>query len=87
MNQIVGELVAMVGGNASKKSTFQQSTSRSTAQKTHELVSKHHGLSKSDHVFHSIAGGTTQKATARVAAEKTIPMNENSSDDLKEFNS
>ncbi len=96
MNQIVNELIAMVGGNAAKKSTFQQSTSRSTAQKTHELVTKHHAqaLSKSDNVFHNIAGGTGHKTETKVAAatkakaEKAIPMSEgNSSDDLKEFNS
>jgi len=72
------------------------------AQKTHELVAKHHGLGQSDHTFHQIAGGADKKAgkkakakkspkvtaAAKAEAEKAIPMNDESSnaDDLKEFN-
>ena len=92
MNDVVGELVAMVGGAGQ---TSSKSNTGNTAKKTHELVAEHHGLSKSDNVFHSIANkGTTQKAETRVAtkaaaAKKTIPMNDDdsSSDDIKDFNS
>lgn len=67
------------------------------ARKTHELLAKHQqqGLSKSDDVFHKIAGGTNKKtkatkATAKTtAAKKTIPLDadkSDSEDELKEFN-
>ncbi len=66
----------------------------SAAQKTHELVAKHHGkeLSKSDHVFHNIADGSDKKAKAaatKAKAEKAIPLKDESNDvdDLREFNS
>ena len=95
MNQIVQELVAMVGGSAAKRSTSgTKSFGHSAASKTHELVAEHHGLSNSDRAFHKIAGGkaastrTDNKVTAKsVSAEKAIPLDENSSDDFKEFNS
>ena len=98
MNEVVNELAALVGGRgvANQKRTSGRSRSRriningdhTATQKTHELVSKHHGLSKSDHVFHKVAEGTSQKvekpkATVGSAAH-AIPLDD---DDLKEFNS
>ena len=89
MNEAVGELVALVGGSATD-GKWNKGTSNKTAQKTHESVNKHHGLNNSDHVFHSIAGGTTKKAeakvTARTQAAKAIPLNSDSKNDLDEFN-
>ena len=81
MDGIVAELATLVGGSAVQRSTGQK-----------HQGTKYHGLSKSDHVFHSIANGTGQKAktkvTANAKAEKAIPMNENiTNDDIKEFNS
>ncbi|MHC4639607.1 MAG: methyl-accepting chemotaxis protein [Planctomycetota bacterium] len=87
MDQIVQELATMVGG-ASEKRTG--SSTRNVANKTQEQVSNRHDLSKSDHVFHNIADGMAKKAKTKVAAkvEKAIPMNDdNSNDDLREFNS
>lgn len=103
MNQMVGELVALVGGAATKQGKSTQKTSghhlnvnvdHTAAQKAHEVLSKHHGLSKTDHAFHQIANGTDekpkrQKASARSTAEKAIPLDEDkpTDEDIKEFNS
>ncbi len=104
MNQIVDELAALVGGSASRETTTRSTTGHSTtAQKTHELLSKNHGLSTSDNAFHQIANGSKKKAktkaTAKAAAAKAvsrqavaakaIPLDEDShsGDELKEFNS
>ena len=78
MNEVVGELVALVGG--STQSTVGQSSQ----------PSRKHQLSHSDHVFHNIADSTTKKAetkvTARTQAAKAIPLNSDSKNDLDEFN-
>ncbi|MCK5172746.1 MAG: methyl-accepting chemotaxis protein, partial [Planctomycetes bacterium] len=73
MNDVVGELVAMVGGatSSSRKSRKTSSTGR-------------HDLSQTDHAFHSIASGTEKKAETKAAA-KAIPLDDN--DDFNEFNS
>ena len=99
MNDVVNDLVALVGGNrtASRKQTYGRSRSGrvnntdyySAVKKTHEPVSKHHGLSKSDHVFHNVAEGSKQQAekpkTIVGSAAHAIPLDED--DDFKEFNS
>ena len=99
MNDVVNDMVVLVGGSrtASRKQTYGRSRSRrvnnkdyhSAAKKTHELVSKHHGLSKSDHVFHNVAEGTTQKAeklkTTVGSAAHAIPLD--GDEDFEEFNS
>jgi methyl-accepting chemotaxis protein len=106
MNEVVGELIALVGGASSQRANSGQKTSRrhlntnvdhGAAQKTHELLTKHHGLGQSDKAFHQIAGGSdrkprkradskqapkTQTATvAKTEAEKAIPMDDNSGSD------
>ena len=93
MNQAVGELVALVGSSTDDDGKWKKAAS-TTAQKTHELVTKHHGLNKSDHVFHRIAGNTGERAKTakkasapKAAAASVIPLDENSTDDLNEFNS
>jgi len=57
-------------------------------------AAKHHGLGKSDHVFHHVANSSAKKAKApmahaAVAAKKTIPLDgeTGSTDDFSEFNS
>ncbi|MBW8038788.1 MAG: hypothetical protein FVQ85_02175 [Planctomycetes bacterium] len=113
MNQIVGELEALVGGSSARRnrSTLGQASSghysninvsHKAANKTHELLSQHHGASQSDKAFHQIAdGGSDQKpgkkakankVTAKTTtAEKAIPLDDdkdkNTGDDLEEFNS
>jgi PAS domain S-box-containing protein len=60
------------------------------AQKTHELLSKHHGLEKSDKVFYKIADGSKSKQTVKsTVAEKAIPLDDDSSnnEDFEKFNS
>ena len=82
MNQIVGELIAMVGGNSSKRSTSNSMNfSRNTTRKANRL-------STADHAFHQIAGGTEKKARTKVtAAAKTIPLDDDdSSGGFDDFN-
>jgi methyl-accepting chemotaxis protein len=93
MNGIVQELINLVGGSgANKEQTNTRTVSHTAAQKTHPV------LSKLDHTIHHIASGAGKKAdtkkvearTAAVAkakAAKSIPLDDNKSDDLKEFNS
>jgi methyl-accepting chemotaxis protein len=103
MNQVVAQLMALVGGSADRqRASSGQSvaahhdvnTDHSAASKTHELVSKQHGLGKADHVFHNIADGSDQKpqqatTVTKTTAEKAIPLDDNDSsiDDFKDFNS
>jgi len=98
MNGVVDELAAIVGGSSSR--TFGAPSQRApqrgqqSAQKTHNLVAKHHGLSATDQTFHKIAGGPRKSGTrAAVAAnthdsvEKAIPLDDTDNSDLAEFNS
>jgi methyl-accepting chemotaxis protein len=82
MNDIVGQLAALVGGNTSKTST---------GKTTEPKSQKQHLLGKSDQVFHHVANGPTRrvetKVAASAAAEKAIPLDDDGSDDFKEFNS
>jgi methyl-accepting chemotaxis protein len=102
MNEVVNELASLVGGrsNNNKKQAFEMKqkdradikVDHSVAKNTHEGLSKHHELSRSDHVFHNLAKGTakkvgTPKATVRSAAH-AIPLEDDSNgDDFEEFNS
>ncbi|MBC8469362.1 MAG: methyl-accepting chemotaxis protein [Planctomycetes bacterium] len=99
MNDVVGELVALVGGAANKQSRSSgrsRQVSHGAAHNTHQASNKtkQHGFGKSDHAFHKIANGHTQKQaprqTARTSApERVIPLqgDENTgTDDFKEFN-
>jgi len=99
MNEVVNELAILVGGNSNinrkKASGWKQKrhlnikADHSATQKTHELLNKHHGLSKSDHVFHNVAEGKKQQAEkpkAMVGSKAhAIPLDEE--EDFKEFNS
>jgi methyl-accepting chemotaxis protein len=95
MNQIVQELVNLVGGSGTTtKRTHSVIANHNAAQKTHELVAKNHEhkLTTLDHAIHHIAGGTDKKtekkvtAVSKAKAAKTIPL-DNNNDDLKNFNS
>ena len=61
MNQIVGELVAMVGGSAANRGA---STPMNLGR---SVVGRSRGLSSSDKAFHQIAGSSEKKAKAKVA--------------------
>jgi methyl-accepting chemotaxis protein len=93
MKDIVGELIALVGGNTAKKSS---SESYSHVTNTQTTAKKAKMLTKSDHLLHEIAGGhsshsretTSAKATVsakKEAAHKAIPL-DGDSQDLKDFN-
>ena len=80
MNQVVGELMAMVGGT-----TTQTSRSNSTRLGS---TGKTYGLNSADHAFHQIAGGPEKRAKAKVTvAAKAIPLDGDRSGDLDDFNS
>ncbi|MCP4611579.1 MAG: methyl-accepting chemotaxis protein [Planctomycetes bacterium] len=90
MDDVVGELVTLVGGTANG----QRKGSGRSRHVNHGATHKNLGLKKSDHTFHKIAGGQAQqqapKQTAGTSApEKVIPLkgdNNTGSDDFKEFN-
>jgi methyl-accepting chemotaxis protein len=112
MNSVVNELVALVGGATAQRSSSRKKSGHhlnvnvdhTAAQKTHELLGKkkQHKLSKSDNIFHKIAGGPERKshkrsdseqapkaqaaAVTKTDVEKAIPLDDEN-DDLKEFNS
>ena len=100
MNEVVNELVALVGGNTGKRQSGSSGNRRhlninvdhSGAKKVHEVLNKHHDLDKSDKVFHKIAKGSRKekehKSAAKSSAEKFIPLDNKSTsdDDFKEFN-
>jgi hypothetical protein len=97
MNEIVNELVALVGGAAARNNGKGRNVEHhanikvdnEAAKRTHELTAKtkNHSLSKTDHAFHQIAGGSkTSRAKATAAAEKAIPL-DNDKSNFSEFNS
>jgi methyl-accepting chemotaxis protein len=102
MNDIVGELVNLIGGTSNDGDNFTNSNrylndkvNHGTSQKARRSSSKNHGLNKSDQAFHSIANGQSQskpKQKAKkqpVAPEKVIPLkgdNNAGTDDFSEFN-
>jgi hypothetical protein len=84
MNEVVVQLAVLVGGSA-------------TAAKSGKTTQPRTQLSHSDHAFHQIAGGTTNKAATnatakattnaaakKAAAAKAIPLDDSESFD--EFN-
>ena len=81
MSDIVGQLAALVGGNAQSISLDKTTKSKSHGQRQ---------LSKSDHVFHHVAGGPSKRAETKVAvrstAEEKIPLDDDGCEDLKAFN-
>ncbi len=77
MNEIVGELIALVGG-ATRTTAPQQQRHNTSGRK----------LSQTDRMYHSIAGGKPKKAqkpSARSSVEKAIPLGDD--DELDHFNS
>ncbi len=82
MNEVVGQLSALVGG-AGRDTGAKQPASSTPGKRSR--------LGKSDHVFHHVADGLSRKAETKVAvgstAEKMIPLDDDGSDDLREFNS
>ena len=87
MNNVVGELVALVGGSTGGN---QQSTNSDRRNRKHLDINVAHldkGHSTSDHTFHQIAEGKSNtKNTQEAAFEKAIPLHVDSSDDFDEFN-
>ena len=88
MKEIVGQLVAMVGGAGSQ-------AAKSNSPKVHVGVEhklhaaskagpKSRGFGKSDEVLHKIAGHADKPHAAARSASSVIPLG---NDDLKEFNS
>ena len=81
MNEIVGQLAALVGGNA--QSTSVEKTARPKSRGQHQL-------GKSDRVFHHVANGPSKRVKTKVAARSTaakmIPLDDDGGDDFKEFN-
>jgi len=84
MNQVVGELVMLVGGSATSQNVSKQGRSKRRTKGIEQT------LNRSDHTFHQIAGSSgskvERKATVKMAAEKAIPLGDNT-DDFTEFNS
>jgi len=88
MNEVVNDLVALVGGHRAieRKQTAGTSQKRhlnikvdhAAIQKTHETLSKNRSLDKSDRAFHKIASGSgTRKDPVhakQAAAEAVIPL-------------
>jgi len=82
MNQVVGELVALVNGSAANRGSS-DSTSLG-----HRVAGNHGGLSTADHAFHQIAGSPGKRAKSKVtAAAKAIPFNEDKSGNFDGLNS
>jgi methyl-accepting chemotaxis protein len=96
MNNVVNDLVSLVGGSSVKRnittSHFQNTrfTKRRT-QKNNRFSKKNNSLNKSDQAFHHIADSKSkpeQKVKQPIAPEKIIPLKGDDnvvSDDFKEF--
>jgi len=86
MNDVVIELVALVGGRASVYKAASTSTTshsntnvnHSMATKKHDLLRSQNGIAQSDSVFHSIANSSGKKKESKLAikqaARKAIPL-------------
>ena len=91
MNDVVGELVTLVGGSSTRSS--RSSGSQRFSAKTNNFGSSG-GLKKSDQTFHKIANGKSQPKKQQkkqsAAPEKVIPLKgddkSGGSDDFSEFN-
>ena len=93
MNEIVGELVALVGGKTGNRNpqNTTRTVNRPLVRDNHNAVPEHRAaktgvkkpskLAASDHLFHKIAG----KPAAEAFAHKAIPLGED--DEMKGFNS
>jgi methyl-accepting chemotaxis protein len=93
MNNIVQELVNLVGGSNTKTANTQHTAiNHKTLQKVHSMTAeaKSHKLTKTDHAIHHLASGHEAEKfsskTLKTKAAKTIPLDDNH-DNLKEFNS
>ena len=93
MKDIVGELVALVGGSSAKR-TSGAVESQSGDANPGRFENRGKTLSKSDHLLHEIAGGhvnhsrTATEATvgsAKEAAHRAIPLDDDHKD-MKDFN-
>jgi methyl-accepting chemotaxis protein len=95
MNNIVQELVNLVGGSGANtlKRHHAVAADHKLTQKIHESNVKvqTHKLTKTDHALHSLADSKAEKkvnTAAKSAAAKAIPLDDHAqSDDFKEFNS
>jgi methyl-accepting chemotaxis protein len=100
MNDIVGELVKLVGGSVTgqRKSSgrrhLKTNVDHGAAQKTRELLHSNQGLNTSDQTFHSIAGGrgkreetgrTSNRTVQSATPEKTIPLKGDDSSGTDDF--
>jgi methyl-accepting chemotaxis protein len=91
LQSMVGEFtLSSIGHRSTARSNSR--VDHTAANQTQQMLAEHHGLGQSDHAFHQIAGGADKKAKkagTKAKAEKTIPLNDESSndDDFKEFNS
>jgi methyl-accepting chemotaxis protein len=99
MNDVVDDLVNLVGGSSTKRSVttshYQKTKfNKRTTQKSSRFSKKNNSLNKSDQAFHHIADGESQskpkqKAKQPVAPEKVIPLkgdDTSGTDDFSEFN-
>jgi len=95
MQEVVGQMVAMVGGAGSQKlrsggtKPDRHHMSLNLEHKLHmseKPKSKSRSFGKSDEVLHKIAGRGDKSQRATKSAGKTIPL-DSSENDLKEFNS
>ena len=87
MKEVVGELVAIVGGKASV--AFEKHSHEVNAGKSPKKVQS---LSKSDELLHQIAAGTKHASTktsdgasVKATARKAIPLDDDNKD-MKDFN-
>jgi hypothetical protein len=87
MKEVVGELVAIVGGKAS--AAFEKHSHEANAGKSFK---KAQSLSKSDELLHQIASGTRQASTktsaatsGKVSGRNAIPLDDDNKD-MKDFN-
>ncbi|MHC4214719.1 MAG: methyl-accepting chemotaxis protein, partial [Planctomycetota bacterium] len=97
MNQVVGELTALVGGKGadtqrqSTQTVSQHAAGVGTAQRTHQLLTQNHNVAQSDNVFHSIADSSEKQQPQKVAVsskpEDVIPLDDSDNDNFKDFNS
>jgi methyl-accepting chemotaxis protein len=98
MNEIVQQLVALVGGTSVRSgkagtgigNNKNVKVDHESAKKAHELLMRNHVLGKSDQAFHQIAGGSGEapkrrKATVKSGAESVIPLD--GEEGLENFNS
>jgi methyl-accepting chemotaxis protein len=93
MKDIVGELIALVGGSSARNKSG-ASESHTASADTHKFTKRTNTLTKSDHLLHQIAGGhvshnrVATEATVgstKEAAKRAIPLDDDNKD-MKDFN-